>query len=140
MTTTINAQATTGLLTTADGSGVIKLQSNGVTTNALAWVNFNGGTAAIRASYNVSSITRNGTGDYTINITNALADSNYSVVLTGDQPMPPTYSSLGGMGIKTTGDFNTAPVTMSSSAVRVLAKYPGSVVDFYTVCATIFGN
>ena len=46
-----------------------------------AWVNFNGtGTVAIRASYNVSSITDNGVGDYTVNFTTALADTNYSVV------------------------------------------------------------
>lgn len=43
-----------------------------------AWVNFNGtGTVAIRAAYNVSSITDNGVGDYTVNFANALADSNY---------------------------------------------------------------
>ena len=46
-----------------------------------AWVNFNGqGTVAIRASYNVSSITDNGTGDYTVNFTTAMVDANYSVV------------------------------------------------------------
>jgi hypothetical protein len=45
-----------------------------------AWVNFNGtGTVAIRASGNVTSITDNGTGDYTVNFTNALADANYAV-------------------------------------------------------------
>lgn len=44
-----------------------------------AWVNFTGSTAAIRASYNVSSITRNGTGDYTVSFTNAMADTNYVV-------------------------------------------------------------
>ena len=45
-----------------------------------AWVNFNGtGTVAIRASGNVSSITDNGTGDYTINFTTAMPDANYSV-------------------------------------------------------------
>lgn len=48
-----------------------------------AWVNFNGtGTVAIRANYNVSSITDNGTGDYTVNFTTALADANYSAVIT----------------------------------------------------------
>ena len=47
---------------------------------AKAWVNFNGtGTVAIRAAFNVSSITDNGTGDYSVNFTTALADSNYSV-------------------------------------------------------------
>jgi hypothetical protein len=46
-----------------------------------AWVNFNGtGTVAIRASFNVSSITDNGTGDYTINFTTAMSDANYSFV------------------------------------------------------------
>jgi len=47
---------------------------------ARAWVNFNGtGTVAIRASGNVSSITDNGTGDYTVNFTTAMSDANYSV-------------------------------------------------------------
>jgi len=48
-----------------------------------AWVNFNGtSTVAIRASYNVSSITDNGTGDYTVNFTTALADANYAALST----------------------------------------------------------
>ena len=52
-----------------------------------AWVNFDGtgtfspnpSTTKIRASFNVSSITDNGTGDYTVNFTNAMPDANYSV-------------------------------------------------------------
>ena len=49
--------------------------------SARAWVNFNGtGTVAIRDSGNVSSITDNGTGNYTINFTTALSDANYSAV------------------------------------------------------------
>lgn len=48
--------------------------------SAKAWVNFNGtGTVAIRASFNVTSITDNNTGDFTVNITNALTDANYSI-------------------------------------------------------------
>jgi hypothetical protein len=51
---------------------------------AKAWVNFNGtGTVAIRASFNVTSITDNGTGDYTVNFTNALEDANYVTVMVG---------------------------------------------------------
>ncbi len=45
-----------------------------------AWVNFNGTTTAIRASGNVSSITDNGVGDYTVNFTTAMSDTNYSPV------------------------------------------------------------
>jgi hypothetical protein len=55
---------------------------------AAAWVNFNGtGTVAIRASNNVSSITDNGTGDYTVNFTVAISDANYSSVATSTQYM-----------------------------------------------------
>jgi len=44
-----------------------------------AWVNFNGtGTPAIRGSGNVSSITDNGAGDYTVNFTTAMPDANYA--------------------------------------------------------------
>ena len=51
---------------------------------AKAWVNFNGtGTVAIRASFNVSSITDNGTGNYTVNFTNALPDTDYCVTTSG---------------------------------------------------------
>lgn len=47
-----------------------------------AWVNFNGtGTVAIRASYNISSVTDNGTGDYTVNFATALADADYAVAV-----------------------------------------------------------
>ena len=48
------------------------------------WVNFNGtGTVAIRASFNVSSITDNGTGDYTVNFTTAMPDANYAAMARG---------------------------------------------------------
>ena len=49
-----------------------------------AWVNFNGtGTVAIRAAYNVTSITDNGTGNYTVNMTTAMPDVNYAVTTAG---------------------------------------------------------
>ena len=48
-----------------------------------AWVNFNGtGTVAIRASGNVTSITDNGTGDYTVNFTTSMPDANYAATTT----------------------------------------------------------
>jgi hypothetical protein len=52
-----------------------------------AWVNFNGtGTVAIRASGNVSSITDNGTGDYTVNFTTAMPDANYASFVFANNP------------------------------------------------------
>jgi hypothetical protein len=69
-----------------------------------AFVNFNGtGTVAIRASFNVSSITDNNTGDYTVNFTNALPDANYAVAgsldyrtcfMTGDDSTPRTTTAV----------------------------------------------
>ena len=51
-----------------------------------AWVNFNGtGTVAIRASGNVSSITDRGVGRYSVNLTTAMPDANYSVVVSASK-------------------------------------------------------
>jgi hypothetical protein len=58
--------------------------SAGVAYGCRAWVNFNGtGTVAIRASGNVSSITDNGVGLYTVNFTTAMPDANYAVAVAG---------------------------------------------------------
>jgi hypothetical protein len=46
---------------------------------ARAWINFNGTAGTIRASANVTSLTKNGTGDYTINFTTAMSDNNYAI-------------------------------------------------------------
>ena len=58
---------------------------NAIYGSAKAWAQFNGTTspATIRSSYNVSSVTKNGTGDYTVNMTNALADANFACFVTG---------------------------------------------------------
>lgn len=53
--------------------------------SAKAWVNFNGtGTVAIRAAFNVSSITDNGVGDYTVNFTTAMSAANFAPVCFSD--------------------------------------------------------
>jgi len=62
---------------TSDGRGLSQF-------TAKAWVSFNGtGTVAINDSHNVSSITDNGTGDYTVNFSNSLANGNYSISVSG---------------------------------------------------------
>jgi hypothetical protein len=64
-------------------NGTVSTSSaNVIQGSAKAWVNFNGSfTVSIRASYNVSSITDNGDGLYTVNFTNALSDANYCAVI-----------------------------------------------------------
>lgn len=66
------------------GNVVVSSSTTAQTGNIGAWVNFNGtGTVAIRGSGNVSSITDNGVGLYTVNFTNNLSSANYSVGLGG---------------------------------------------------------
>ena len=110
--------ATAGALafgtTTEDASGNLAFNSGygsaAVAYGCRAWVNFNGtGTVAIRASGNVSSITDNGTGDYTVNFTTAMPDANYSTCLTG-----------------TVVDSSTATLRSSSAVPTTVAVRIGS--------------
>lgn len=92
-----------------------------------AWVNFNGtGTVAIRGSGNVSSITDNGTGTYTVNFTTAMSDANYCTNATGTHDAgayvawgtvandtPPTTSAV------RTDFLNTAGITTDVSFAQV---------------------
>jgi hypothetical protein len=81
--TNINVGSATST-TTINLNGTVN--AAGLSNGVKAWVNFNGiGTVAIRASYNVSSITDNGVGDYTVNFTTALADVNYAVSSTSNR-------------------------------------------------------
>jgi len=108
MPITINGSGTlTGISTGGLPDGCIStddLANNAVTTAKLgsgeasglckAWVNFNGtGTVAIRASYNVSSITDSGVGQYTVNLTTAMPDTNY-VPLVGST-LSSTFVNMG---------------------------------------------
>lgn len=77
--TSVAATTVNGVTTLNSSSGVLATQ-NGMTGIAKAWVNFNGtGTVAIRNSFNVSSITDNGTGNYTINFSTSMPNTNYCV-------------------------------------------------------------
>ena len=91
-----------------------------------AWVNFNGtGTPAIRAAGNVSSITDNGTGDYTANFTVALPDANFAV------------ASIGNNDGAVDGVMRARALLAGS--VRLLAvNNSGTPVDLATICAAVF--
>ena len=102
-----------------------------------AWVNFNGtGTVAIRASGNVSSITDNGTGDYTVNFTNAMPDANYSTcaMTTGfSNTDPGGYSA----NIKASSVSSNATL-MTTTQFSFITGPSGSRNDPGTVCFAIF--
>jgi len=94
-----------------------------------AWVNFDGtGTPAIRASGNVSSITDNGTGDYTINFTVAMPDANYGYGISAEG-----ITGLNRVGF---GADATAPTT---TAFRfIIFQAGGGVADTARACVAIF--
>ena len=95
-----------------------------------ALVNFIGtGTVAIRAAGNVSSITDNGTGDYTVNFATALADANYALC----------GNSLGGATSSGSGCRALNPLTLTTSSARVIqTAATGSAEDSSLVTASIF--
>jgi hypothetical protein len=99
---------------------------------AKAWVNFNGtGTVAIRDSFNVSSITDNGTGDYTVNFTTAMPNANYSAVLS-------SIAQASGNNIAFTCiDFDTAPTT---TALRVRTSDTSNYQDRSIVNVAVFSS
>jgi len=120
----------TNLQDTSGGNSLTTAQIyNGA---AKAWVNFNGtGTVAIRAQFNVSSITDNGTGDYTVNFTTALADANYAF-------------TVGWRGTAN-DDTDFSPVlytgaSPSTTAARFVTnnQSTGSRVDIDYVCISFF--
>jgi len=168
MSSTINASTASGggVITTADASGILQLQTAGVTgltidasqnvtfANSLtsptlvtptidsaqvptisgtaplymcrAWVNFNGtGTVAIRASGNVSSITDNGVGLYTVNFTTAMPDANYSIVSSSrNSGVGPSVSSTlqtsTSVGFVNTVDLAGTNIDVSNISVAIL--------------------
>ena len=105
-------------------SGVLATQ-NGMTGIAKAWVTFNGSTATIYGgagvgSFNVGSITKNGTGDYTVNFTTAMPSTNYATLVT--------------TGTSATADANCPQVRTdlcTTSSARVYMK--GTNAAFFDV-------
>jgi hypothetical protein len=96
-----------------------KIVTSGVIGGQLcrAWVNFDGvNNGKIRAAYNVSSITKNGAGDYTVNFTTALADANYAVNMT---------ASITGTGVAPSVSNVLTTTTPTASLVRMVVDRNG---------------
>jgi hypothetical protein len=108
-----------------------KLGTNEQKQICKAWVNFNGTTSpgTIRASYNVSSVTKNGTGDYTVNFATPMTDLNYTVAgLAGEASTTIRYIA---------GWFDSP--TTSSTRFRT-SDSTNTADDCIIVTVQIFGN
>jgi len=114
-------------------TGVLATQ-NGMTGIAKAWVNFNsisGSSAVVRGSFNVSSVTFRGTGQYTINFTTAMPDVNYSLAgMICDESVGAGMMYLTG----TTGSASTSSVQVNA------VNTGGTLVNRTTNTAIILGN
>ena len=100
-----------------------------------AWVNFNGTTSpgTILSNYNVSSVTKNGTGDYTINFSTALADANYSV--------SGIANSGFGLSVGLAPSASYSSVTLkTTSQVRIITRDYANLQDPVNISIQVFGN
>jgi hypothetical protein len=98
-----------------------------------AWVNFNGlsGQVGIRASGNVSSVTRNGTGDYTVNFTTAMPDVNFSAVINANNTSPFN-------GMFASADHGSGGSVSTSTMQFYTCAPDGSIADARSIYVSIF--
>lgn len=90
-----------------------------VNGSAKAWVNWNGtGVVAVRKSFNNSSITDNGVGDYTLALSNSMNDANYALLTQGSDTSPDAASVF---NRKLT--VNTPVAIPTSSQYRLASGY-----------------
>jgi len=124
-------------LTVTDGAEELAINDGGVTKKITiqnlnvptAWVNFSGtGTPSIDADYNVESITDNSTGNYTINFTNPMTDTNYVVVSNG-------YPNFG------TANCDTSVVSKTLDDFTIVSKFvTSSAYDPSDINVVVFGG
>jgi hypothetical protein len=122
--------------TTGSFSGDLSFNSGygsaAVAYGCRAWVNFNGtSTVAIRASGNVTSITDNGTGDYTVNFTTAMPDANYNS--SGN-----FHTTTGGTCLSINMQSTGAEVAPTTTAFRFISNSTTGVQDSKYISLSFF--
>ena len=139
---TTTATITTGTITTAKVTTIQDASGGNSSTpeqvfqgRAKAWVNFNGeGTIAIRDSFNVSSITDEAVGVYTVNIDTDMANVNYCAVVTTG------YSTNDIQSSQNSQLFAHSTKTVGSFKIRQGNSENNSNDDADDVNAVVFGD
>jgi len=124
-----------GTIKSASSAAPVFQNSSGTEKGQLAkvWVNFDG-SGSERDDFNVSSVTDNGTGDYTVNFSNAMANANYSAVGMAMRDSTNTLTLLI-RGDSTYGNsFTTGSVRLNTR------ENSNSLVDCKAACLAIFGD
>ena len=124
--------STLRLTTISNQTGSASVPSDTVINgSAKAWVNFNGtGTVAIRASFNVSSITDNGTGDYTVNFSTAMVDANYSAIFASNLSVTAANAYP--------GNISGAGAGQLAASVRFLHYESNNPTDAQVISTAVF--
>ena len=114
----------------ADGSSPVTLTKQSA---AKAWVNFNGtGTIAARDSLNLSSLSDDGSGNYRVNLVNAMSNANYLYVGSAG------YNTVGSNGVNFTA--SNGSVNMGASVFGVRVDLSGTNTDVTLVCTSAHGD
>jgi hypothetical protein len=116
-----------------DGAGNSTSMDNAIYGSAKAWVNYNGTSATVRRSYNVSSVTRTATGQYAVNFTNAMADANYATVTSSSAVNNGVYGKFSNI-VGVTG----TTVTPTTSSVTVFSSYTSGTFNEDYISVAIF--
>jgi hypothetical protein len=123
----VTSITTAGALTASASTGAVTL-----TTAVRAWVKFAGGNGAVNGSFNVSSVTRNNTGNYTVNFTSSLADTNYAV----------TGASKNQDNTTTTSGNNpvaVCPISFATGSIGIMTpSTTTNLVDPFAVSVAVF--
>lgn len=115
-------------------SGVLATQ-NGMTGIAKAWCSFNGATATINGSFNVSSLTRTASGQYTLAFSTAMPNANYCIYGSGQ------FDTTGGAGVPSIGYQRIAsPATTSNVYFQSCNLNGGGFFDGAILNIAVVGN
>ena len=131
--------STLRLTTISNQSGSATVPSDTVINgSAKAWVSFNGtGTVVINGSFNVTSITDGGTGNYTVNFTNAMPDANYGWASASYSGYPTSSAYV--TALSSVNQSNNAFRSKTTTGINFLTiAQNGSAVDLFELCVTIF--
>jgi hypothetical protein len=127
--TGLTAPGTAGNVLTSNGTAWTSATPTSVNTSQLAkaWVSWAGASGTINSSYNVTSVTRNSTGNYTVTFTTAFANTNYAIVFGGNRNNTATDT------------FGMLFYNQAAGSVNVITSVPTSTyVDATTACIACF--
>lgn len=134
-----NAIAGTNTITLPASTGTVALTSGLPASEQLckAWAKFNGTTATIIQAYGISSITKNTTGDYTVNFTTTQANANYAAITGFTSTTGGSWYAAVAFG-QSGSPYYVAPTTNAFKVLTIRA-YDNTVVDSDNVQVAVFG-